>query len=400
VSEKGENTLHEAAIGWGIILAIAAVLIWLIWYFYHVEIRDALRWFRYGQMYLLSFFINESYMVTINGSKVNFMEWFEYIPKYPAEKLQREHMSVFTHMVMQPIRIPCVIILSLLALWSFFKGPETQYRMSLGLDSLIKRQAKNFATISPFVSFNPSNQPVRPPGSLVPVELPAFAEALGPEEWLAYFKNPMQNGQVDQQAAAKDFSRQLCGQWKGAGRLKPYQQILLAAFCLKAARKRDQSDEMLGRIALCWDFKKGLQLNRDKKLIKEARSILRNKKISGSTLAKCNQHAFVTTALLRGLMTARDEGGVLAPAQFTWLRAHDRTLWYPLNNLGRQSFHIEALGAMAHFRSERRTSRPIPVPKMEHAVETIVEYMESNRARPIPKLDYKHSKTRGVKKAT
>lgn len=156
---------------------------------------------------------------------------------------------------------------------------------------------------------------------------------------------------------------------------------------------------MLGRIASCWTFKHGLRLNKDKTLLKEARAILKNPKISGETLTNCNQHAYVVTALLRALVTAREEGGVLAPAQFAWLRGYDRKLWYPLNNIGRQSFHLEALGAMSHYVSEKRTSRPIPVPKMEGALHTISEYMRSARARPIPQLDYSNSKKRSVKKA-
>ena len=181
--------------------------------------------------------------------------------------------------------------------------------------------------------------------------------------------------------------------------LKPYQQILLAAFCLKAARKRTDADEMLGRLAQCWTFRRGLRLGRDKSLLSEARKILRNKELAGTTLSKCNQHAFVTTALLRALATAREEGGVLAPAQFVWLRGHDRTLWYPLNNLGRQSFHMEALGAMAHYKMEKMTQRPIPVPKMDYAVQTMEEYIGSLRMRPIPQLDYSGSKKRAIKKA-
>ena len=280
-----------------------------------------------------------------------------------------------------------------------FRGPQTHYRTRLGLEGLIHRQAENFSVIAPFVDFNPANQPPRPPGSPVPAELPLFAEALGPEEWLSYYQIPVPDGKIDEAAAAKAFQKQLMGRWKGAMVLKPYQQILLAAFCLKAARKRGESDELLGRLSLCWDFKRGLALSRDKTLLKEARRILKDQKLSGSTLAKCNQHAFVTTALMRGLAVAREEGGVLAPAQFAWLRGHDRTLWYPLNNLGRQSFHMEALGAMAHYKAEKMTQRPIPVPKVNFAVQTITEYMQSTRARPLPQLDYSGSKRGGVKKA-
>lgn len=400
MADKGENTLHEATIGWSILLAVLAVLIWVFWYFFHVEIRDILRWWRYAEMSLTALVVGEDYMITISGKEFSFIKGYEDTPLYEANSLEFRHMSYFTTLALQPLRYPIAFILALGGIWCIFRGPRTQYRQKLGLDGLIQRQSFNFPAISPFVDFNPSTQPIRPPGAPVPAELPQFAEALGPEEWLAYTKNPLKDGVIDEDIAADAFAAQLKGRWKGAGKLKPYQQVLLAAFCLKAARKRNESDAMLGRLAKCWSFKKGLQLGKDKKLVKDARNVLKNKDISGGTLAKCNQHAFVTTALLRALMNARDEGGVLAPSQFVWLRGYDRTLWYPLNNLGRQSLHPEALGAMAHFKSERRTERPIPMPKVQDAVKVIVDYMASSEARPVPDLDYKNSKVRGVKKAS
>jgi len=60
---------------------------------------------------------------------------------------------------------------------------------------------------------------------------------------------------------------------------------------------------------------------------------------------------------------------------------------------------MEASGAMAHFKAERLTSRPIPTPKVDGAVTGITEYMQSLDARPIPALDYKNSDKRAVKKA-
>jgi intracellular multiplication protein IcmP len=73
-------------------------------------------------------------------------------------------------------------------------------------------------------------------------------------------------------------------------------------------------------------------------------------------------------------------------------------LWYPLNNIGRQSHHMEALGAICHYKAEKMAQRPIPRPKMEDAVKTIAEYLASSNARPIPALDYSKSKKRAIKK--
>lgn len=426
--QQAENTLHENAIGWAILLAVLAVILYLFWYFKAEEVRNIIRWIRYAEAWILQWFVMLGQMTGLSdgtfvfrGQIISFWDVFRGntdilqqelsrggnpngslyygMKNYNKNALTFDHLSLFNAMTMGLLKIVFVLCAGLAALWCLFWGPNTGYRSRLGLDGLIARQAPNFPVIAPFVDFNPSTQPPRPPGSPVPVELPDFAEALGPEEWLAFNEIPAPDGKIDEKAATKAFQKQLIGRWKGYKALKPYQQVLLAAFTLKASRKREDADEMLSRLALCWSAKGGLKLSNDRSLVSDARKILANKKMSGGILSVCNRHAFVTTALLRGLTFARDEGGVLAPAQFVWLRAYDRTLWYPLNNLGRHSYHMEALGAMSHFKAEKLTDRPIPIPKVEGAVQMIVEYMASNLARPMPQLDYSKSNKRGVKKA-
>lgn len=88
----------------------------------------------------------------------------------------------------------------------------------------------------------------------------------------------------------------------------------------------------------------------------------------------------------------------MAPGMFVWLRGYDRQLWYPLNNLGRNSYHLEALGAICHYKAEKIAQRPIPKPKVKDAIQSISEYMDSDMARPIPQKDYSGSQKRGVKK--
>ena len=397
--QEASNTLYENGIGWAIMLVIFAVLIWLFWIFYETEVREMVRWIRYSEMWLVSWFVGNDYEIIFTGENYNFQAGFEATKRYEKVELKYDHLAYFNALAMQPLRAPIIIIIAFGALWSMFFGPKTQYRRKLTLESLIAVQSKVFPVIAPFVKFNPSSQPPRPPGAPVPVDLPLFAEALGPEEWLAYNNIQLPDGKIDSMSAEQAFIGQLGKPWRGAKNLANYNKILLAVFCLKASRKRERADDMLGRMAKCWTMKGGFNLSRDSKLLKDALAILGDKNLAGSTLAQANRHAFETTAMLRALQFAREEGGVLAPAQFVWLRAHDRALWYPLNNMGRQSFHMEALGAMSHFKSERLTQRPIPIPKMGGALQTIQEYMSSARARPIPQLDYSKSKKRGVKKA-
>lgn len=407
MSEK-ENTSHDNAIGWAIMGVAIGACCYGFWYYFGPELRDAVRWIRYGEMWIARGVVeimnmlglyDGDYTVHFNGKDVSWKQGFKDTPRFQKDDLGYYHLSYFTALSMQPLRYPIIAFLVVCGLWAYTKGPKTYYRHKLDLEGLIKRQSINFPVIAPFTAFNPAKQPPRPPGSPVPAELPDFAEALGPEEWIAYNQIPVPDGKLDKDATQKAFLKQLGGRWKGPMTMEPYKQILLASFCLKAARKRNDADIMLGRLALCWDAKKGLDLKRDKKLHKDAMAVLKNKKLAESALSKANKHAFETTALLRALATAREEGGVLAPAQFVWLRAHNRNLWYPLNNLGRQSFHIEALGAMGHYKAEKMTDRPIPIPKLEGCIQTMEEYTSSKKARPIPALDYSNSTKRGVKKA-
>lgn len=387
----------DNAIGWFILGIVFFCLFLLFWYFFEFEIKNMVRWIRFGEMWLISWFIDmNTYNVPWKGGVLNFGQWYAVVPKIPAENLEDGVMSQISTLAMYPLRYIYSIILLTIGFWALFYGPRTHYRVKMALPDLIKRQSLTFPVIAPFVNFNPANQPPRPPGAPVPAELPPFAEALSPEEWLAYNEVACPDGQIDVESCQRALSKQLGPPWRGPMHLQPHRQVLLAAFCLKAARKRNESDVMLGELAKSWSHAGGLKIPR--KLLSEARRVLRNRDLVGKVISKCNQHAYEATAMIRALATAREEGGVLAPAQFVWLRAYDRALWYPLNNIGRQAFHAEAVGAMAQYKAEKMTMRPIPRPKMEGVVASLQEYMSGPKARPIPALDYSKSKKRGIKK--
>jgi len=399
-----QNTMHDSAIGWFILCMVFVALFFLFWYYNSETVKSSFRWFRWAEMWAISAVVDEEYTVQwedVNGTILHIPingqgGALETTAMFEPEDLDGRTMHMIGTITMAPMQKPFIVMLGMMALWCAVNGPGTQFRRKFNVDSLLTVQAKNFPVIAPFVKFNPAEQKPRPPGSPVPSTLPPFAEALGPEEWIAYNQIPIPDGNLDESATYRSFARQLGGRWKGVMHLPTHKQVLLAAFCLKSVREREEADDILGELARCWSHKKGLKLSR--KILVRSKKILRSRSLASVILPQANQHAFQSTAMVRALATAREEGGVMAPAQFVWLRAYDRTLWYPLNNLGRQSFHMEAIGAMAHYRAEKQTGRPIPKPKLDGAVESIVDYMNSNRARPIPQLDYKLSKRKGIKK--
>ena len=390
----------EVLVGWGILLIILLIVLYFVYRSNAPEILNLIRWVRYGELWVVAALTPADFTLTQpDGEKVLVEELLAILKNADVGALDANILGVISRITMVPIKWLSVIVITLIGLWAYTKGPGTQYTQIFTLDTFIKFQSNAFNVIAPFINFNPNKQTPRPPGSDVPAELPPFAEALGPEEWLAYNQIPIKDQKIDKNAAFKAFATQLGPRWRGYKHLSPDKQVLLASCCLKASRKREKSDEMIGRLAKCWSHKDGLQLSREPGLLKEARKVLGNKDLSHATFKKCNQHAWETTALLRGLLSAREDGGVMAPAQFVWMRAHNRLLWYPLNNLGRQSNHIEAVGAIAHFKAEKRAQRPIPKAKVQDAVTSIINYMESGNARPVPTLDYsKSSNKRGIKK--
>jgi intracellular multiplication protein IcmP len=218
----------------------------------------------------------------------------------------------------------------------------------------------------------------------VPLELPMFAEAFYPEEWMAYHRIRVVNGVPDRDQIRRALLIQLGDRFDGIDNLPEHLYCLLSAFALKGARKRKECDELLGEIAKCWSHEAGFVPSSQVK--SAAARALNDPKVVEPLLEVMNRHAYVATAFLAALAWARQRGGVLAPAQFVWLRGEHREMWYPLSNMGRRAFHVEASGAMAHYQAEVEASRALTMPRLDAAVVSIVQYISETRAR-IPEIE-------------
>lgn len=368
-----------------IVLFLVGGISWAIWTVFHAELTSALRWIRVGEMHLASLFVEDSYRVNYRGSQNTLGQWKNYLPDARVEDITYDHIKVMTYLTMRPLRLFFVVLLGLMSLWCLLYGPGSSFKRRMGLSDLMKEQAKMFPVISPFVNFDPGKMKHRAPGDPVPATLPVFAEALTPEEWVAYHQIPYVNGKLDAGKAYQALGRQLGPRWRGPLEMPIHAQALYAAFALKHVRKRTDCDDLLNEMAKAWSPEKGFRPS--SKLKNRIRKTIKDPKIGGKLSKHVNKHAYQTTALLKALQMARSEGGVLAPATFVWLRGHDRNLWYPLNNLGRQAFHAEAAGALTHFVHENIAGQRIPAPRFEDVVKNIEDWLSGPSSRPIPKLE-------------
>lgn len=399
------STSHEDPT-WHLLLFVLIIggIGWAIWHFFRVELLETLRYIRLAEFWVVSLFDGkvqpcvEWLKVAPAGQNIPTAEVFKAasecfgtanLRQMPtAEALNYYNitptsMGRLSSLVVKYLRWPAALLCAGIGYYALYVSPRNKFKTRYDLESFIKTQAKVWPVISPIVNFSPTKHSARAPGTTVPDRLPLFAEALSPEEWISFHRIPVRNGIPDREMVRRAFLQQLGPRWNGVNDLPPHVSALFAALALKGAQKREESDDLLGRLALSWSPEKGFKM--DPKLAEEVKKIVRDPALGGRALAIANQHAYRTTAMLGLLKWARFMGGVLAPAQFLWLRGEDRSLWYPLNNLGRRAFHTEGSGAMAHFMAEKAAKKPLPIPRIDTAIVTINQYLAANPVKIPPR---------------
>ena len=395
------NTSSE---GWT--MAFLAIFIFIMaaafWQFFKIPIVEFLRWLRLSEFWIISLFtdrhdsciawLHATHYGDTNPSE-DVIRWANdcfgtaYLARVPRKdlidyfSLSAPALGALEMIVTYYIHWPLAVIFGGLIIYTMYFATQGKFRTKHTLESFIKVQAKMWPVLTPIVDFNPIHSSARPPGAMVPDKLPLFAEALSPEEWLSWCRIPVTNGIVDREATRRAMVLQLGPRWNGIEGHPPYIRALFAAFALKGAQKREQSDDFLSKISTCWTPKGGFQLTPE--IADEVRKLLRDPAILTPALDVAKAHAWRTTALLAVLRWARLMGGVLAPAQFLWLRGVDRSLWYALNNLGRRSFHAEGAGAITHFMVEQNAKKPLPIPRVDTAIVTLNQYL-AEKGQPLP----------------
>jgi intracellular multiplication protein IcmP len=387
----------------GLLIMMVMAAAWVIWHFFHPQILEGLRWLRFSELWIINLFTHDKYgdcLHWLRAARVDDMNPSQeviaytnqcfgqnYLSHLPAEeipnyyKLSVAGISTLAREITYYIHWPIAVAFGLVGMHMMYISPRNKFRTRHDLESFIRVQAKMWPVISPILKFNPIKSSARIPGSTVPDKLPLFAEALSPEEWISWHRIAVTNNIPDREATRRAFLQQLGPRWNGIDGTPSYVQALHAAFALKGVQKREESDDFLGELALCWSPKGGFKWTSD--VAAKVHKFNHDPEIGGKANEITSQYAYRTTALLGVLRWARMMGGVLAPAQFLWLRAVDRSLWYALNNLGRRSFHSEGAGAMGHFMAEQSAKKPLPIPRIDTAIITLNQYL-AERGMAIP----------------
>ena len=111
VSDKAANTLHENAIGWFILGCVFVALFALFWYFKEYDVKNVIRWIRWSQMYLISFFVDDDYAVVWTSIKdgkphsieINYKMALDQVQRLTKYQLSDEVMGMIGLLAMKPL---------------------------------------------------------------------------------------------------------------------------------------------------------------------------------------------------------------------------------------------------------------------------------------------------------
>jgi intracellular multiplication protein IcmP len=298
-----------------------------------------------------------------------------------AERVQFDQLVRLYRNIGQAFLYPAVALVLGSAALCFLRAGNARFTRTFDLEKLMAEQAITSRSTAAFVGRGLKLSKLRA-GEPRPADA-----ALHADEWVARYATS-ENGGFDEKAARREFVRQLGGRWTGPAAASPAVRSMLAVFALQGVQRRDEAARLLGFLAegLPRDKADGAAgpeapLAFDPKTIRLAEGVLTTTEVAGWALEIMQKHHFATPGLMSVLNEARLRSGVLAPAQFAFLKLVDRRLWYALHALGFESdaliahphpsMRVEAIGAGAHWAAERAVGVPIPTPEFDQAIAAI-----------------------------
>lgn len=184
---------------------------------------------------------------------------------------------------------------------------------------------------------------------------------------------------VDSVRSKAIFTKQLGPKWQGIKKLPPHQKALFAVLAAYIAYERKAADAMLEQMAESATYSnvKAGKINYAgiDDMIKKYGHAPQVKEI-------ISKHAFVFTIFTQMLATAR-KTGIVANSLYLWVKPIDRSLWYTLNNVGRQAVFTETAAIKAHWLAEAQLGYAIPTPMIDSAVEGLEVAIASRLIRDI-----------------
>lgn len=315
--------------------------------------------FKYYELYFAAYFVN------IDFNLMHEIINAQFDPKY----LTWQQFFDLLNRAGSYYSFPVAITLFILTIILYIKNPNNKFNRTYNMLNFRQAQKSNWPQI-----IAPSKQDLT---KVDPKEGP-WASSFNPlyfareNKLLEIIVNPDPNPLLGELAkvpklkedkARQLFAAQLGYLWQGPDKLPIHTKALFAIFAAIVNKDRDTAFKMLRQFNTSLEYKDTPDYTGIEELLKKHKDAKLIKKLE-------SRHAYVSTVMAALLELARTDG-VLATADFLWLKTIDRQLWYILNNVGRRAAYPEVAGAIAHWRIESRMQRKLITPMIEEAVKAL-----------------------------
>jgi len=349
---QGDNSLGPLWIIIGLFVFCVA-----IWYVAHDYIVWAIFKLKSFELALIGLFTD----------KLNNVQTL--IDTIPPSQVELSQLNYICAQVGHYIRIPAVILLCGFAVLIYRAGSASGFTQAYSMETLLNLESKNWPQIRPIMGQNLID---------THIHKGAWAMALTPMDFAKKYKliveeeAPLEEGEfrreakiiakLDRGRAAAVLTLQLGPLWGGVQKLSPQAKALFAIFAARANGDRKGAEQLLTQLSTSYDPKHN-------KTNYEGSDALVLKHINSKVVRRVtSMHAYVLTVIPTLLQVARYDG-VLATADFLWLKTIDRKLWFMLNTVGRQVPAVEIAGPFAHWQAEEQLGRKIFVPMIDNAID-------------------------------
>lgn len=274
------------------------------------------------------------------------------------------------------IDIPILIFLLLLAVLVFYSNPIMEFRKKYTMQRLKNLEKGNWPQIHPTIKLDLIKEQIdKGPWAMMytPMQFCRRNKLLDIEDTQQTVMTSTglkhrPKAKLIREKAGQLLALQLGNQWSSVADLPIYIQALCGAFAAFAKHKREESNKLFKQISRSAESGK-LDFTGAKALAK--------KYTNDEVLQRVvHQHAYIYTVMSTLLVLARTDG-VVASADFLWLKPVDRTLWLVLNSVGRQTPPVEIAGIHGHWLAELDLGRKLYVPMVQTAVDALDEAIEN-----------------------
>lgn len=344
---------------WGMALVIVAII--LSWYFGKAHIIKAVFYLRFYEIAAIDFVGNLvatlANLINLPLPPIDLSRYAIYIQKNIGATVSFSDFITVGTVVGSYMRYPLGLLLLVGAYILYFQGPSRRFKHVFDTKSLRSSEQINWPQITPVVKLNLTDKDLdeAPWGfALSPMNFCKKANLLDVRKNGTSYFATLRRGM-----AYRILSLQLGPRWQGIEALPIHIKALFAIFAARINADKKGAENLIDSISgSAGDGHPNFSGTEE---------LLRKHKDSKKVLKVVGVHGYITTVMASMLVGARGLG-VIATAEFIWLKPMDRRMWYMLNSVGRQTAVSEICGAFAHWLAEKKLGLPLMVPMVEEGV--------------------------------